>query len=62
MSTPEGEASQWAPGDLVRLKSGGPKMVVTDVLPSGRVDCTWFLDGAGPNEATFNPIVLERAD
>jgi uncharacterized protein YodC (DUF2158 family) len=29
-------------GDLVRLKSGGPPMTVTDVYGDGRLDVVWF--------------------
>ncbi len=47
------------PGDLVRLKSGGPKMTVMKI-ESGRVLCEWF----GPNEKhevkSFEPVVLEK--
>ncbi|MBT8409987.1 MAG: DUF2158 domain-containing protein [Alphaproteobacteria bacterium] len=32
-------------GDLVRLKSGGPVMVVEHVVGDGVVVCDWFSDG-----------------
>ena len=30
------------PGDVVILRSGGPKMTVESIDPQGRVHCTWF--------------------
>lgn len=33
-------------GDVVKLKSGGPLMTVTQIgLTHGRVECTWFVEG-----------------
>ena len=29
------------PGQVVRLKSGGPRMTVKEILPDGRVVCQW---------------------
>lgn len=29
-------------GDVVVLKSGGPKMTVRATYPTGNVDCVWF--------------------
>jgi uncharacterized protein YodC (DUF2158 family) len=29
-------------GDIVRLKSGGPKMTVNGYTPYGQVECVWF--------------------
>lgn len=52
-------------GDIVRLKSGGPKMTVTQVGESAMVReptvwCVWFV-GAKKFEDTFSPDVLETA-
>ena len=29
-------------GDIVELKSGGPKMTVTEINVNGEIRCTWF--------------------
>jgi uncharacterized protein YodC (DUF2158 family) len=52
-------------GDVVQLKSGGPKMTVTDVGnyggmqmgPENGAKCTWF-EGAKPHERVFDVAVL----
>ena len=36
-------------GDVVQLKSGGPKMTVTEELTDGKLRCAWF---AGANGET----------
>ena len=38
-------------GDLVQLKSGGPKMVISGGPFSGHYDCEWF---AGSNNKSAN--------
>ena len=50
-------------GDVVILKSGGPKMTVQKVREDKLVDCVWFFkaaDGAwvGPHKAAFAPEEL----
>jgi uncharacterized protein YodC (DUF2158 family) len=53
LSDPHGE-------DLVRLKAGGPVMMV--INPEGAVGevwCTWAMDGRLVKEA-FSPVVLEK--
>lgn len=51
----------WKIGDLVRLKSGGPKMTVNAI--QGRtgniIVCTWFV-GTDFKEAEFSPDALEK--
>jgi uncharacterized protein YodC (DUF2158 family) len=49
------------PGDFARLKSGGPRMLVTDILPDNQsfpprgsapqpmIKCIWFTLGANSN-------------
>jgi len=47
-------------GDVVQLKSGGPKMTVesTESNPAG-VLCTWF-DGADKKSSCFQPEALDK--
>jgi uncharacterized protein YodC (DUF2158 family) len=45
-------------GDVVRLKSGGPKMTITQLLTQkGQPTCVcqWFADGTNKNEAAAFP-------
>ena len=52
-------------GDIVRLKSGGPKMTVLDVsefmqCPGRRMAlCTWFENNDKKQESLFEPNQLE---
>ena len=39
-------STEWKEGDVVMLKSGGPKMTVDCVDPSIGVSCSWFEKGA----------------
>jgi uncharacterized protein YodC (DUF2158 family) len=54
--------SEFKKGDVVRLKSGGPKMTVwgPDEAAGGLL-CQWF-DGAKPARETFNEESLELAN
>lgn len=50
-------------GDVVKLKSGGPKMTVTgigDHYGTATVWCSWF-DGTKKVDGTFPPAALEVA-
>ena len=50
------------PGDLVKLKSGGPVMVLA-MAPGAYgspLRCYWFT-GNTPHDASFPPEALERA-
>ena len=56
---------QFKPGDVVRLKSGGPNMTVTQVgeramTQEPEVWCVWFV-GTKKFEDTFSPEALEIA-
>jgi uncharacterized protein YodC (DUF2158 family) len=56
------ESEEFQPGELVRLKSGGPKMAVVEsgnYAEGFRVVCTW-IDGNQKYEETFVPGTLER--
>ncbi len=63
----EPEAKPVAPGDVVRLKSGGPRMTVSTVESDDRgqfVKCFWFsqsVDGFGAVDGhAFSMECLER--
>jgi uncharacterized protein YodC (DUF2158 family) len=49
--------SELAPGKVVRLASGSPKMVVTEVV-DGRVAVLWWWDSMGILTDQFVPEVL----
>jgi uncharacterized protein YodC (DUF2158 family) len=49
----------FAVGDVVRLKSGGPKMTVEEVSPGG-VNCSWFEKERRTDR--FNPAMLVRVE
>jgi uncharacterized protein YodC (DUF2158 family) len=52
----------YEPGEIVKLKSGGPKMVVVssgEYAEGFRVLCTW-IDGNKKYEETFAPATLEK--
>jgi len=57
-------AETFAPGDIVRVKSGGPDMVV-EVVKDGTVWCVWFV-GTGASRKRdsggFQPVTLEKVD
>jgi uncharacterized protein YodC (DUF2158 family) len=53
-------------GQVVRLKSGGPKMTVSGIADYGYAGhdqalCVWF-EGIKRQEAVFELLTLERAD
>jgi len=49
-------------GDIVQLKSGGPKMTVNGKgTTSGHVWCTWFDKEGKPQSGEFNPIALIKS-
>ena len=53
-------------GDVVRLKSGGPRMTVITVppheyLPEGHVECQWFDKEKEPRHNSFPAESLEKA-
>lgn len=56
-----GMSKEWKVGDVVLLKSGGPKMTVSNVTRDDgnlKVWCTWF-DGSKKNDAPFPADTLE---
>lgn len=54
-------ADTWNVGDVVRLKSSGPKMTVSYKKDGGSVECVWF-DGKDVKHFTFPPAALEQVD
>ncbi|MBT1516240.1 DUF2158 domain-containing protein [Bradyrhizobium sp. SRL28] len=64
------ELSEFKPGDLVQVKSGGPVMTVEQVGTSATfgedfVSCVWFEKVGNKQVAqkeTFAPAVLEKAE
>ncbi len=51
-------------GDIVRLRSGGPKMTVTAVVDdygTPTVRCAWF-DGSRQSQASFPAAAVALAD
>lgn len=54
----------FAVGDVVMLRSGGPKMTVTYIGDDGMgqtvVSCSWF-DGGKPANGDYPPAALQSA-
>jgi len=48
-------------GDIVKLKSGGPKMTVYQVL-RGNVDCTWFDENNNQQYSKFGNETIEKVE
>lgn len=48
-------------GDVVRLKSGGPDMTVTEKNTHGELICEWFDDGEA-KARRFSEKALEQVD
>ena len=49
------------PGDIVQLKSGGPKMTLICVDKFSNWVAEWF-DGNDLKQAAFDPEIIERVD
>lgn len=56
---------EFKPGDVVILKSGGPKMTVRHIeehgYTKGHVQCTWF-DGSSFRVDSFQPTSIMICD
>ena len=58
---------QFQPGDVVRLKSGGPSMTITALgvysgwamRPTDTASCRWF-EGEKPQETVFDVALLAK--
>jgi uncharacterized protein YodC (DUF2158 family) len=53
--------SEHAPGTVVRLKSGGPKMTVEGTDEEGELTCVWFV-GNKTKRDSFPDAALEAVD
>ena len=49
-------------GDIVQDASGGPRMVVCEVVSPVRVRCIWVQDGDRYFANTFHPRLLVKVD
>lgn len=60
-----GEIAPFKPGDIVVVRSGGPKMTVSQCAEDGlgkmKVWCEWF-EGTKQMSGTFSPAVLKLSD
>lgn len=58
--------TEFKKGDVVQLKSGGPKMTIQDlgdygpVGPADGASCVWF-EGTKPKYGVYDVVVLELA-
>lgn len=50
----------YAAGDVLRLKSGGPKMTVRDMDGADAVACTWFDRNGKLHKDSFPLSMVER--
>lgn len=57
---PKETPTLFQPGQVVQLKSGGPRMTVFGEAPLGFLNCGWFVDGMLQGN-TFNPVTLVLA-
>lgn len=51
--------SQYDQGDVVRLKSGGPKMTVKEEGADGTILCSWFDRNGKLHSNGFKPALIE---
>lgn len=48
-------------GDVVQLKSGGPRMTVSEVKSSDKIGCVWF-EGDDKKASYFPSETLEKVE
>jgi uncharacterized protein YodC (DUF2158 family) len=49
------------PGDVVELKSGGPRMTITSIR-NDEANVAWFDDEGEQHETGFKVVALRKAD
>lgn len=52
---------QFQKGEIVQLKSGGPRMTIRTVFHDGSVSCQWFA-GTKLQEGVFHPESLKTPE
>lgn len=57
-----GMRTQFQPGDVVYLSSGGPSMTVLTVHANGSVTCQWFDDRRKLCTEDFPAVTLTKVD
>ena len=51
------------PGDVVRLKSGGPNMTIQKIVPEfGTVLCKWINEHREPRQERYTLEALEKVE
>jgi len=54
------QAQTFKVGDVVQLKSGGPKMTISEIQSNGNAWCQWFINNE-PKGGSFKQEVLTLA-
>lgn len=49
-------------GDVVQLKSGGPRMTITYVTERGTFECSWFNDAGKRSHTTLRAETLNKIE
>lgn len=57
---PQKNISPFSPGDVVRLKSGGPKMTVLKLEDETALACKWFDRNGKVHTDSFPPVMVEH--
>ncbi|MEE9346873.1 MAG: DUF2158 domain-containing protein [Robiginitomaculum sp.] len=52
--------SQLIKGEVVRLKSGGPKMTLLQEAQDGKIKCQWFDRNGKMHTAEFDVAMVEK--
>jgi len=53
--------TNFKPGDVVQLNSGGPKMTVAAVQSDGTLRCVWFHEDGKQDNGVFAQVALRAA-